>query len=122
MTAKHLAYLREGILAPWYSPARPNALIVLLIASLTLAFLIVVTGKILGDAYDLEKSTSRSSGSSRDKDRGGGEPWPATELKKRQGESESETKKRMGAQEKEFMGRPWPAIWARIMTATITHP
>lgn len=81
--AKHLAYLREGFLSPWYSPSPPNFTIALLLILFTIGFLIVVMGHIIRDGYDASsksRSKSESSPSSSQTE------WRDKEVKKRKEE------------------------------------
>lgn len=97
--------MREGVLAPWYSPDRASLFGAAIACILVIGFVIVVTGKVLGDAYDADKKNKSSSGSSRGSGGGKEEAWYLRELRKRKGEKESETITRVGKDNKEWQAK-----------------
>lgn len=97
--------MREGVLAPWYSPDRASLFGAAIACILVIGFFIVITGSVLGEAYDADKKNKSSSGSSRGSGGGKEEAWYLRELRKRKGEKESETITRVGKDDKEWQAK-----------------
>ena len=101
---KHLAALREGPLASWYSPSPPNRLAALLTVIVSVALLIVITGIIIGDSYEHKDKDKGDSSSYSRTSSTESSAWLARELRKRKDEAKEPetTEKRVAKENKDW--------------------
>lgn len=95
-----MSALRESSLKAYYSPNKPTLSLILLALLVTVACLIVLTGKILHPTYDSDTAARKSSSKGAEVD-----SWYVRELSKRKKEKEKETIARNKEQEASFVGR-----------------